>query len=258
MRPRIDAPGRGVYPHHAARRLLPALPVVLLLGACAARARPAGPVPATPPRASSSTAAATTPSPQELARAAVDATARRVPMRVVFDWKVQDRDARFSGQGVARVEPPDRARLDLFGPRGEGYLSAAVVGDSLRVPPGLRPQAAAVPPQTLLWSVLGVLRPPEGARLVSARQQGTEVRLEYARGDERWQFVVAAGRLQRAELDRPGTGRQTLELQGEGPLGLPREAVFRDFAAFRQLTLTLDRADEAQPFPPDTWAPGRL
>ena len=59
-----------------------------------------------------------------------------------------------------------------------------------------------------------------------------------------------------AEMQPAGGGRYTVDLKGEGPRGLPRQAVYRDYAAFRELTLTLDRADEAQPFPPDTWSPG--
>ncbi|NIP78984.1 MAG: hypothetical protein GWM90_07200, partial [Gemmatimonadetes bacterium] len=69
--------------------------------------------------------------------AAADAIARTAPdrpLRVRFDWRILDGEARFSGEGVARIEPPYRARLDLFGPQGEGYLSAALVAGELRLP----------------------------------------------------------------------------------------------------------------------------
>ena len=70
---------------------------------------------------------------------AEDAIAETAPdraRRVVFDWRMLDGDARFSGRGVARIEPPYRARLDLFGPGDETVLSAALVDQDVRLPPG--------------------------------------------------------------------------------------------------------------------------
>jgi len=216
-------------------------------GATAESAAPAG---------NSAGANVTTGPDEQLARDAIAATAPRSPRRLVFAWALKDRDARFNGQGVARVEPPYRARLDLFGPRGEGYVSAAAVGAELRIPPAAQSQAAMLPPPALLWTALGVLNPPGDARLTGASRQGDETRLEFARGGERWRFTLVGGRLRRAELDGAGPGRQTVELSGEGALGLPRSAVYRDYAEFRELTLTLDRANEAESFPPETWSPG--
>ena len=116
--------------------------------------------------------------------------------------------------------------------------------------------ASVIPPPALLWTALGVLNPPPRARLTVARREGDQTQLEYARGAERWRFTLVGGALSRAELDGAGSGRLTVELKGTGPLGLPKQAVYRDYAAFRELTLTLDRADEAEPFPPATWSPG--
>ena len=66
-----------------------------------------------------------TPPQPELAQQLVDSTALRRPLHLVFSWNFTEENARFSGQGATRVEPPYRARLDLFGPRGETYLAAA-------------------------------------------------------------------------------------------------------------------------------------
>src|SRR5690606_31960801 len=38
-------------------------------------------------------------------------------VQVLFDWAMTDRDARFSGRGVLRVDSGYRVRVDLFGPR---------------------------------------------------------------------------------------------------------------------------------------------
>lgn len=229
---------------------LPLAALTLSAAACGHASAPGQPVPVT------GVSAAAAPDTAGLVARAVQATAPRRALRLVFSWSLQERDGRFSGQGVARVDERYRARLDLFGPRGEGYVSAAVVGEELRVPPSFQQQAGVVPAPALLWSALGVLRPPADARLTRIARSGDQATLEYARGDEHWRFTLVGDRVRGAELDRPRGGRQTVELRGEGPLGLPKTAVYRDYAAFRELTLTLDRANEAESFPPDTWSPG--
>jgi hypothetical protein len=220
------------------RRVGPlAAAAALLLAACAPRGVPfEGPV-----------------DPALEARA-VAATAPAGPLLVRFNWTMRERDARFTGQGVTRMAPPDRARLDLFGPRGEGYLSAALVGDQFRLQPGA--VAAPLPPPPLLWSAIGSFRPPPGARLVAAFQDGESTRLHYADGTDRWRFTLEADRLRSAELDRAGA-RHTVELRGTAAAGLPQEAAYRDWSAFVELTLTLTDAENVASFPEDTWWPGR-
>jgi len=234
-RPRVDRRARPGY--HLAlripRRILATLP---LLAACAARSVP----PAAPPD-------------PELAREAVEATEPRRTIQITFDWNVRERDARFSGRGVARVQPPYHARLDLFGPRGEGYLTAALVEGGLRLPPAA--QDAPVPPPPLLWSVLGVFWPPADAELIATEREGSVVRLEYRNGAERWRYRLEGGRLLYAEWQPANGGRHTVELRhgdGDGP---PREARYRDWAAFVELVLMLDSVEDAQPFPPEIWTP---
>ncbi len=188
----------------------------------------------------------------ELEVEVVRATAPEAPLHILFDWTAREPDARFTGRGVARVEPPYRARLDLFGPRGEGYLSAAVVDGDLRMPRNVAPNA--VPPAPLLWSVLGVVLPPDRATLVGASRDGDETRLDFEREGERWMFLLKAGRLRRTEWNARGR-RYTVELEGTGPHGLPRKAVYRDWAAFTELTLELDEVERVEPFAPEIWTP---
>jgi hypothetical protein len=196
------------------------------------------------------------PQPQ-LAQQLVDSTALRRPLHLVFAWSFTEENARFSGRGSTRVEPAYKARLDLFGPRGETYLSAAAVGDELRLPPNLPAALAAImPPTPLMWSALGVLRAPDGAHLEMTHQSGDTLTVGYGRGEEHWRFRSIRGRLQYAEWNGPNAGRRTVELRGDGGHRLPAVAVFRDWQAFRELTMTLEQANEAAPFPPDTWYPG--
>ena len=195
------------------------------------------------------------PAPQQIDPAieteAVSSTARTAPVQILFSWNVTDRDARFTGEGVARVAPPDRARVDLFGPRGEGYLSAVVEGDELRLPSGAA--NVPLPPPELFWNVLGSFRPPDGAELVGAARDNTTTRLEYANGDDRWKFTLEDGTLRRAEWTGDGQGRRTVELTGRDSLGLPIGATYRDWPAFLELRLTTKEVRNVNGFPSEIW-----
>ncbi len=185
---------------------------------------------------------------------AVAATAPDRPLHALFGWSLQEPDGRFSGRGSTRSEPPLRARLDLFGPRGEGYLSAALVDLELRLPPGT--QDTPLPPPTLLWAAFGVFRPPVDAQLTGSAKQGPTLRLDYARGQERWNFQFQEGRLRSVEWIGPDNGRRTVQLEAGSQHHIPREAVYRDWLAFRELRLTLEEVTETNGFPADTWTIG--
>ena len=177
-------------------------------------------------------------------------------LHVTFNWTFTEQQSRFSGEGATRLEPPYKARLDLFGPRGEAYISAALVEYELRLPPGAA--ADLLPPPTLLWSALGVLLPPQGATLTLATRTGASAQLEYRDSNGRWRFSLENDRLRRAEWEGgEGGGRRTVEIRAWGERNVPSQVVYRDWLAFRELTLTLNQVEDADPFPPDTWYPGR-
>jgi hypothetical protein len=176
----------------------------------------------------------------------------RAPTHIVFAWTLQERDGRFTGQGVTRIAPPARARLDLFGPRGETYLIATMVDGRLHLPPGA--PNVPLPPPELLWTALGVFEPPAGARLVDARRDGTTLRVDYENGTDRWRFRFEDGRLRHAEWTGRGEGRRTVELSGTGDLGLPATAEYRDWLTFSELRLILGEAREVDAFPADIWS----
>jgi hypothetical protein len=192
-----------------------------------------------------------------IADRAAAATAPARPLHVVFDWSLRDRDARFTGQGAARIAPEYRARLDLFGPRGEAYMAAALIGTELSLA-AAADATAELPPAELLWTVLGTFHPPERAALVSTRDDGTTTRIEYALGSERWRFRFTNDILVYAEWDAGRAGRRTVELRARGAAGLPTEAVYRDHHEFRELILTLKEAQEVDAFPQDIWRVGRV
>jgi hypothetical protein len=188
------------------------------------------------------------------AAAAERATALDATLHIVFDWSFTERDARFSGRGVTRFAPPERARLDLFGPRDETVLSAALVDMDLRLPPAAG--AVPLPPASLMWSLLGMFRPPAGADLTASRTTGTTTELTYQRGGERWTFRIEGDALRSAEWVGAGQSRRTVDLEGEGSHGLPRQAVYRDHREFRELRVNLSEATVVDGFPADIWTVG--
>lgn len=187
------------------------------------------------------------------AEEAVAATAPDRPLRVIFAWRAMEREARFSGSGAARIEPPYHARLDLFGPGGDGYLSAALVDQDLRLPPGAAP--VRLPPPAMMWAVLGVVAPPGESVLRGTRQEPGRTELYYDVGGGLLRYDLVGGRLAAAEWERAGT-RMDVRLDGTAGNGLPRRAVFRDWSGYTELELNLERVDEVEPYPPDIWSPG--
>lgn len=176
------------------------------------------------------------------------------PVQVLFEWSLQERESRFGGEGATRVAPPDHARLDLFGPRGEGYLSAAFVRGEVRLPPGT--STSPLPPPALLWSALGVFQQPAGSTLREVRRDGDRLELEYGADQERWVYRFEKDRLRRVEWTAPQGGRRTVELEGTSESGLPGRAVYRDWPQFVELRLTLNEATRVDGFPQDIWTVG--
>lgn len=187
-----------------------------------------------------------------MAAAMVDRTAPDRPLRVVFDWTILDGDARFTGRGVARIEPAYHARLDLFGPRGDGYLSAALVGHEVRLPPGTR--AVALPAPAMMWAVLGVVAPPSDAILVGTRVEGDRTELHYTVGESRLRYTLEGGRLRGTRWDGGGR-RMAVDLEGTMEPEVPSRAHYRDGSGNTELMLEVEQVDEVESYPEDIWVP---
>jgi hypothetical protein len=178
------------------------------------------------------------------------------PVQITFDFRLREADLRFSGQGVARVEPPYRVRIDLFSNGGESLFRAALVESDLRVPPGVPIELA--PPPALLWAALGVFRPdadltllggrPESANVVSARYSGT--------GGEDLRFRFDGESLTRAEIHRDGHLIEEVDLELDPASDEVTETVYRNRALFVELTFSLKSLEHVDSFPPDIWFPG--
>ena len=226
----------------------PAAAIFAVLAACAAAqgtAAPASPAPA---------AEAVTPAQDSIAAALRRATTPSSPRQARFAWSLDEAGSRFSGSGVARYVAPERFRLDLFGPRGETYAAAALVGEQARVPAQVQ-ERFKLPSPALLWAAVGVVRPPSGARLVSATDQGGRVTVRYDLGSEgTLEYRAQGGRLASVRRSKGGGVQETVELERTAA-GALRSARYRNTPAYRSLNLTLQQSTDAASFPDDIWTP---
>lgn len=189
------------------------------------------------------------PDPEAAARAAQQTTPQE-RLHVIFSWEMRDREARFNGQGVLRLDRGYRARVDLFGPRGETYAAAVVEGEQMRVAPA--GADAMLPPPALLWSALGVFRPPVDTPLTGTRAANGQLTLAYQRDGTNWRFGFENDLLRSTEWTARD-GRRTVQLSGTADFGLPQQAAFRDWMEFRELTLRVTSVEQQTSFGADVW-----
>ena len=119
-----------------------------------------------------------------------------IPERVDFRWELNDGPTVARGDGVARLGPPDHARVDLFLGGGFGAAAAILIGDSLVVPPGAA-GLNLVPPAPLLWAALGRLALP-ATRDTVIRVSGDTLRASLG-SPVQWRITAIAGKLTRVE-----------------------------------------------------------
>ena len=176
------------------------------------------------------------------------------PLQITFTWRLNEARQRHEGRGIARIEPPYRARLDLFTSDLETVVSAVLVDGSLRLPPGSRDDI--LPPTDLMWGTLGVFR-PHGVRLLGGdRLEGDAMRLRYAYEDgSELHYEVVEGVLSSLELLEGGHVVQRVEVLTEPDSRYPLEATYRNLTAFRELTIQRESVAPVAAFEADTWDP---
>lgn len=163
--------------------------------------------------------------PGEMAVAAVSSTGTTDPVRVVFEWEYADDRGRLRGDGAARVNPPDRFRLDLFS-TAEGSMRAALVEGVLAVSGQI--EDVQLPPPAFLYAMTGVFRPGVGEPTEGFRSADLDVLAYPADGSGVRYFYFRSGRLLRVEEREGSRMRRRIELEWGDEPAWPREARYRD------------------------------
>ena len=166
--------------------------------------------------------------------------------KVVFRWRYEEGETGARGEGVARIAPPDSARLDLFLDGGLGGSHARIIGNEIRAPGGALGRRYLPPPQ-LLWAALGRLAVPAAAD-TTIRVDGDTLRADIGR-DPVWRVTFSAGRLTRLERIAGGRIVEWVSRTGED------EVRYENESARRSLSLTIVRREGAAPFDPSIWRP---
>jgi len=211
-------------------RIAGALALVLFTASCAPRARPL---------------------PGEAVPASRVPSARLAPghRRIVFRWTYDDGAATARGEGVARVAPPDSARLDFFLDGGLGGGYAIVLDDAISTPNDAQARRY-LPPPSLLWAALGRLAVPAAPDTV-ARVGAGVLRADIGH-DPGWRVTFDdAGRLRRLERLEGGRIREWISRDfGAGTTG---EVRYENARANRVLTLSIQRTLSDSAFDEAIW-----
>lgn len=209
--------------------------LAVVAGGCAA----AGPEPGTPME-----------DPALAAERLKERSTVAAPALVRFRWEYADRQGRLSGDGVARVNPPDHFRLDLFS-SAEGSLAASLVDSRLATLGQI--EDVELPPPGFLYAMAGVFRP--GAELPSAgyRSEAEEV-LEYRTEGGLRRYRFREGRL--VSLEESDGRRSLRRIESswtvEGPW--PEAAEYQDRVAPSRVRWELVESRTAEePFPSDIY-----
>lgn len=167
------------------------------------------------------------------------------PTKVIFDWELDDQDFSARGEGVARLQAPDSARLDFFLAGGMGSGAAVLVGNELRTPPGPDFARRLVPPPPLLWAAFGRLALPPEADTV-ARVDGDRLRADIGR-PVRWRATFRGDSLERLERVDGDRVVEWVERAADGRVR------YRHESARRSLSLTPTRRESSERFDASIW-----
>lgn len=191
--------------------------------------------------------------PDALARRAMARRGAEQATLLRFEWRYGDRQGSVSGDGVARFNPTDSIRLDLFAP-GDVGMAVALTEAGLSVLGEI--QDVELPPLPFLYAMAGIFRPggsePVGG--YEGKDGGDILVFRTASGSLIYYFVTPELRLSRVEeqVDDRTTRRLEITWPDPGePAAWPRKAEYRDFQAPNRVRWDLNTSEAAPAgFPP--------
>jgi hypothetical protein len=220
-----SARGRGTMTMRLSRSLMAGIMgSVLLVTACSPRAHPLTGIP----------------SPRRVPVAELAPVHRKL----VFQWDYSQPELRIRGEGVARIAPPDSARLDFF-VNGQGTGHALLVGDEIRLQNGQASMRDFLPPAPLLWAALGRLHVPAAAD-TTVRVDSDTVRIDIGH-QPGWRATFFDDQLRRLELIDGGRIPQWVARPAAGPIRYEQPRLRRT------LQLTISRDDTVPGFDASIW-----
>ena len=165
--------------------------------------------------------------------------------RTVFSWEYKERLGSAKGEGVARIAPPDSVRIDLFLENGSYVGFVIMIADSLtRV--SQDEARRSLPPPTLLWAALGVVRVT--ATDTIARQDGDTLRVQIGR-EPAWRLAFASRMLGRMERIAAGKIEETVERKDS------THVVYRQPGAGKSIVLSIRGFFSETGFDAAIWRP---
>ena len=164
--------------------------------------------------------------------------------KIVFEWDYSQPDLRIRGEGVARIAPPDSARLDFF-VNGQGTGHALLVGDEIRLQGGQESMRDFLPPRRCSGprSVDCMCHPPP---IATVRVDSDTLRIDIGH-EPGWRATFADEQLRRLELIDGGRIPQWVSRPAVGPIRYEQPRLRRT------LLLTISRVDTVPGFDASIW-----
>ncbi len=177
------------------------------------------------------------------------------PVALRFKWRYRDERVSGGGRGTVRMAPPDSVRVDWATSFNIKTGAAVVVGDSLRwADPKDQFSSSVAQALQLVWTALGVVRPPLAGAAVSGARDSARVVWRHAelRDTVDYRLVIAVPRTLEAEWRREGRvmARSRTVL---GPAGLPQSVRIEVPERPARFDLTFVAVDTTATFPPALW-----
>jgi hypothetical protein len=194
------------------------------------------------------------PVPADSVSAWVGRTGPAAPVALRFHWRYRDNRRSGGGRGMARVAPPDSLRIDWAAVLGLKSGAAVVLDDSLSWADPKEDFPSSVPAAVqLVWTALGVTRPPRPDAVVFGERDSARVLWRYVEQDDTLDFrlTVAPPRTLEAEWRRAHVMARSRAVLG--PDGLPTSVRIDVPERPARFEVTYVGVDSAATFTPALW-----
>jgi hypothetical protein len=194
------------------------------------------------------------PVPADSVSAWVGRTGPAAPVALRFHWRYRDNRRSGGGRGMARVAPPDSLRIDWAAVLGLNSGAAVVLDDSLSWADPKEDFPSSVPAAVqLVWTALGVMRPPRADAVVFGERDSARVLWRYVEQDDTLDFrlTVAPPRTLEAEWRRAHVMARSRAVLG--PDGLPTSVRIDVPERPARFEVTYVGVDSAATFTPALW-----